>query len=141
MAYQIGRANRLIDELELISNDGEVKAVVPVDINLQRIAGEYRAKMAVLMDAQRKVQQISAEGGDPAEAVTELGKGVAAAYTLIFGEDHTQAILNFFEGDYTEMVAQTAPYLRDVVAPSIQRYVKRQREQIAASHKRGLWGK
>lgn len=135
MAYQITRANRLIDTLQLIGVDGELKAEIDVNIDLSRIARDYRARVLDYEDAREGYEKARASNNTDAEkdALNSLGKAVIALYALLFGQDITRQIVDFFEGDYIEMVLQTFPFVFDVVAPAVAEYAKNQRKQIVRS--------
>lgn len=135
MAYKVTRSSKIIDTLELIGSDGETKAVIDINIDTSRIAGEYRTRMLAITEAQKKVKE-AADEGDIQEAVKALGVGIVNAYQLVFGQQVTAELLEFFENDYQEMFLQTFPFLRDVVSPAITEYAKNQRSQILKAHKR-----
>ena len=73
------------------------------------------------------------------ELIAEVGESVISLYNLIFGTEETRQIIDFFDGDYFEMIAQTIPFIHDVIAPAITNYVKQQRKNLIK--KKGLFGR
>ena len=55
------------------------------------------------------------------------------AYKLIFGETDTLRLLEYFDGKYTDMVAQTLPFFYDVIEPAVQRSVEEKRRIVASN--------
>lgn len=139
MAYKIQRSNdKIIDTLELISQDGEIKAVLDVEIHLPRIAGTYRPAVLEVARAQEAYRSAKQECGDPVAAVTAVGCACVAVFTVVFGEKNTNALLTFFEHNYDEMLRQIEPFLTEVVSPAIQGYVSRcRKEAMQRSRKYG----
>lgn len=135
MAYQISRTDRLIDEIELVNKSGEVKAVLTINLDVTRIARSYRTSMLAISKAQENVRQMKLRGDNFDQAVEELGNATIAAYNLIFGEENTAVMLEFFENEYLEMLEQTMPFIFDVIQPAIQAYVQRQKNNIKSKYK------
>jgi len=135
MAYQISRADRLIDEIELVSKSGEVKAVLTVNLDVTRIARSYRTNMLAISKAQENVRQMKPCSDNFDQAVEELGNATIAAYNLVFGEENTAVMLEFFENEYLEMLEQTMPFIFDVVQPAVQAYVQRQKNNVKSKYK------
>lgn len=132
MAYQIKRADRLIETLEFVSRSGDVAMQIDVNIEISRIASHYRAHWIKVVEAQKKF----ADGDNPEQALEALGVAVIETYNLIFGEGPTAKMLEFFEGDYEEMLEQTLPFVRDIVMPSIQQYTEQKVRSLKAKYKR-----
>ena len=59
-----------------------------------------------------------------------LESAVLSTYGLLFGEQATQHMLGFFDGDVEEMLEQTLPFVRDVVVPAIQSYSEQRKQEL-----------
>ena len=141
MAYQITRAQNLIDSLQLVSPDGDIKAEISINLNLSQIARDFRPCYLRLVQAQQKYRQAqeSENVENSSELIAEVGESVISLYNLIFGTEETRQIIDFFDGDYFEMIAQTIPFIHDVIAPAITNYVKQQRKNLIKM--KGLFGR
>lgn len=129
MAYQIKKSSRIIEELELLGEDGSVEKTINVDINTDRIAGGYRKAEIDLLNAQRNVKK-----GESSEALENYGKAVIGLFRLIFGDENTNIMLDFFDGKYTDMLIQVMPFINDVVKPAISASVAAQKSRIANNY-------
>ena len=130
MSYQIKRADRLIDTLEFVSKGGGVALQIDVNIEIVKVASRYRACWLNIIEAQKKL--VSTEDGSPdlEEAMAALESAVLSTYGLLFGEQATQHMLGFFDGDVEEMLEQTLPFVRDVVVPAIQSYSEQRKQEL-----------
>ena len=110
---KIQRSRNFVDTLEL--EDGENLLDIPVDINLERMAPKIRAARVELINAEKKAK----EAGDSPEAIEAYGKAIVGLFEVVFGEDNTQKILDFYDGQYTDMLADVVPYLIAEVFPAM----------------------
>lgn len=94
MAYQIKKSNHIVEDLELLGDDGKVELTVHVDINTDRMAGGFRKAEIGLINAQRGIKK-----GENAEAFENYGKAVIEFFRLVFGEENTAVMLEYFEGN------------------------------------------
>ena len=129
MAYQIKKSSRITEELELLGEDGSIEKTINVDINTDRIAGGYRKAEIDLLNAQRNVKK-----GESSEALENYGKAVIGLFRLIFGDENTNIMLDFFDGKYTDMLIQVMPFINDVVKPAISASVAAQKSRIANNY-------
>ncbi len=125
MAYQIKKSQRITEDLELLGDDNSVALTIHVDIDVDRIARDYRMAMLHLTETQK-----AAKNGDP-EALTQYGEAIVQAYELVFGVENTQRLLAYFDGKATDMVLQTMPFLYDVIEPAVYKAVQSKRKVIA----------
>ena len=129
MAYQIKKSSRIIEELELLGEDGSVEKTINVDINTDRIAGGYRKAEINLLNAQRNIKK-----GETAEALENYGKAVIDLFRIVFGYENTDIMLEYFDGKYTDMLIQVMPFINDVVKPAISASVAAQKARIANNY-------
>lgn len=119
--YTITR-NHVVEDLHLEDNGKTLD--LHVDLNVDAILQRYAAAAKALSDAQKATQ-----GGLTEERVTALGEAILGIFEVIFGEKQAAQLVEFYDGAYTEMLADVAPFVNDVVAPKIneaqQRIMKR----------------
>lgn len=118
MAYQINRAAHVIDEIEL--EDNGKKLTVKVDLQVERILKEYNAAWAEIGRAQQQVRELKEYGSGTDDAVKAVGAAIMALFGLLFGHEQTQAILEFYDGAYLEMLGDFVPYISEKIVPKVK---------------------
>ncbi|MGN0613559.1 MAG: hypothetical protein ACI4JB_06615 [Porcipelethomonas sp.] len=126
MAYQIKKSSRITEELELLNESGKVEKTIIVDINVDRIAGGYRKAEVNLLNAQRNIKD-----GKTSEALESYGEAIVGLFRLVFEDENTNVILEYFDSNYTDMMVQVMPFINDVVRPAISAAVAAQKIKIA----------
>lgn len=109
--YTITR-NHVVEDLHLEDNGKTLD--LHVDLNVDAILQRYSAAAKALSEAQKATQ-----GGLTEERVTALGEAILGIFEVIFGEKQAAQLVEFYDGAYTEMLADVAPFVNDVVAPKI----------------------
>ena len=128
MAYQIKKSDRITENLELLDKNNDVALTIHIDIEIGRIAKEYRQLQIELAEAQNMISQ----GSETAFEV--FGNAVIKLFRCLFGDENTQKILEYFENDYMEMAVQCMPFISDVVQPAIEKYSRSKREIMANNY-------
>lgn len=129
--YQINRTNHIVDEVKMTDNGHEL--IVKVDLNVERIMGRYNAARHAIAAAQQNVKDIQEMDRKEEllpQATAQLGSAIVALFELIFGEEQTQRIAEFYDGDHLGMLGDFIPYLTEVVMPKIQKA----QEQLASKY-------
>ena len=109
--YQIVR-NHVVEELKVTDNDKEL--VLHVDLNVDQILRQYAAASKSLADAQKAMQS-----GITEEKIEALGSAILGVFEVIFGPEQAAKLVDFYGESYTEMLADVAPFVNEVVAPKI----------------------
>lgn len=128
MAYQIKKSDKITEALELLDSNNNAALTVHVDIEIGRIAKEYRQLQIELMEAQNMISQGSEQ------AFEAFGNAVIKLFRCLFGDENTQKILEYFENDYTEMAVQCMSFISDVIQPAIEKYSRSKREIMANNY-------
>lgn len=124
--YTITRKNRIKEELQLCHADGTVACVLEVDLNVDEIANRVNKAYETLGMAQNELQKAP---NDP-RAMETYGKAVCAVFDVIFGEDGTQKLMEFYENHYTEMLLDVFPFINDEIMPKIKEASELRRKQL-----------
>ena len=119
--YQVVR-NHVVEDLQL--KDGDKELILHVDLSVDRILQQYGAAAKALAEAQRDLQK-----GVTEDKVEALGRAILGIFELIFGVEQAGKIVEFYDESYTEMLADVAPFINDVVAPKINEAQQRIVEQ------------
>ena len=109
--YTITR-NHVVEDLHLEDNGKTLD--LHVDLNVDGILQRYAAASKALVDAQKAASQ-----GLTEERVQALGEAILGIFEVVFGKEQAQKLVDFYDGAYTEMLADVAPFINDVVAPKI----------------------
>ncbi len=130
MAYQARRSSVLTEDIELINKNNEVEKVLHIEFNADRMAREFNTARNGIIRAQKEVNE-----GKAADAYTAFGKAAIEMFKVVFGEENTLAILEFYENNYVEMVSELMPFITDVAAPAVQQAVDAKKQQLANNYK------
>lgn len=125
MAYQIKKDNEVVEELEFLDNNNEVVKKINVKINIDKIASEYRQRKVEITEAQQKINK-----GEE-DAVELFGVAIINMFKTVFGEENTVAILEYFEGKYTDMLTNCIPFIEQVIQPAIEKVVRDKKQLLA----------
>ena len=131
MAYKIQRKNRIKEELQLCHADGSVALSIDVDLNVDEMAG----RLAKAQDTLAQAQNTARENPTSEEALEAYGNAIGSLFTVLFGEDNTVKILDFYEGNYSEMLLDIFPFINDVIMPAIRDASASRKDQLLAAAK------
>lgn len=131
MAYKIQRKNRIKEELQLCHADGSVALSIDVDLNVDDMAG----RLAKAQDTLAQAQNTARDNPTSEEALEAYGNAIGSLFTVLFGEDNTVKILEFYEGNYSEMLLDVFPFINDVIMPAIREASASRKDQLLAAAK------
>ena len=129
--YQVQRKKRIKEELQLVNADGTVSDTITVDLNVDEIAARVSKSYETLGMAQNALQADQYNE----KLVEAYGNAVVAVFTVIFGEDGCNKILNFYESNYTEMPLDLFPFINDVIMPKIREASESRKQQLVNAAK------
>ena len=139
MAYEINRRPHVREELTV--RDGDKEMTVSVDIDVHQIMTRYTGAVQKIKEAEDELKKLKADGGLNTDnmglAYAALGKAVLNLFVLLFGDDQTTRIVDFYDGNHAEMLADFVPFLQDVIVPAIRDSQK----QIAGRYSAKKWAK
>lgn len=124
--YQITRKNRIKETLQLCHANGEVAEEIPVDLNVDVISSRMNKAYEALGIAQLELQK-NTESKLLLEA---YGNAVIAVFNVVFGEDGCKRIVDFYEGNYTEMLLDIFPFINDEIMPKIKAASESRKKQL-----------
>ena len=128
--YKIKRSGHISESLQI--EDGAKLLDLTVDISVDEIMADYvelgshLAKLQTMLDNGEKTEDLYAE----------YGKTVLAYFELFFGADQTEKIVSFYNGRYSEMLADITPFLQDVIVPAIIKAQDATKEKYKAMARR-----
>lgn len=110
--YQIQRTKPFEDTIELCDGGEALQIKYQVTITPE-FARNARALQVKIIDLQRKAKT--------EQEFESLGRAIVDLFELIFGVENTQKIIDFYEGDYANMLMDLFPYLRNTVFEELNR--------------------
>ena len=124
--YRVERAQRNIVQLGLGDE------VISIRIGGLAVWKKYIQAQERLLDIQKKLEAYGKEEKEaPVELMTLLGDTIVYIFQLLFGEDNTKKIVEFFEGEYDEMFSALLPFITKELIPKIRETAKNDSEQMA----------
>ena len=120
--YQITR-NHVVEDLEL--DDNGKKLVLHVDLNVDTILRRYLQAAGDLA----KAQQAARSGQTTEDKIEALGAAILNLFSVVFGDAQAEQLVDFYDGAYTEMLADVSPFISDVVAPKVHEAQQRIMQQ------------
>lgn len=129
--YQVTRKNRIKEELQLCHANGDVALTVDVELNVDQISGRVNKAYEALNMANNALQK---DMGNE-KLLEAYGASVIAVFNVIFGEEDTKKIVDFYEGQYTEMLLDIFPFINGEIMPKIRAASASRKEQLLAAAK------
>jgi len=119
--FVIKRKENLIETVKFENNGKEL--IIDVKVNLLNTLNKYekasRAIQLAIVDIQK---------GKLTDA-KKIGDVIIEMLTIVFGND-TQKIIDFYDGDYTELLLDVWPFIISVVTPAYQKVKKQRQKEI-----------
>lgn len=135
MAYQIRKSEKITEEIKLGDD-----ITINVEVNPSKIASSIiqgynnviRAQLAL-----KKAGKIKkfAETPEQAEALEGVGVAYIEVMTVVFGEDNTQTFIDYFDGDWVELMESVLPFITDRVIPECKKFAEEKRKKAAEEYK------
>ena len=129
--YKVTRKNRIKEQLQLCHANGDIAAVIEVDLNVDEIAQRVNKAYEMLGMAQNALQK---DLGDP-KLMESYGNAVIGVFNVIFGEEGCQKIVEFYDQNWTEMLLDLFPFINDEIMPKIRQASADRKEQLKAAAK------
>lgn len=136
MAFKLKRFKKT-ESLELVNEEGVTEKVITVRLDKAGLAMNVSKKFVEIQRLQAMAEK--ARGKENAEElVTKLGQTVIDFFEIIFGEEDTKAILEFYEGNYIEMALEVMPFIQEKVLPTVRAIAQQNRRTAMTSYLRPL---
>ena len=127
--FTVIQPQQYIDDIKLQRADG-TSEILHIALNLTpQVLGRYRQLQVKLLNVQKQ------SSDDPSKA-EEIGKIVIELFQLLFGEQNTQKLLEFYDDDFVSMCSEMFGYIQDSILPQINKVAK---DKKAAMKRRRNW--
>lgn len=112
--YVVKQKKHIVEELRL-QNERETLDL-KVDLWIDDVFHKYNKIRLMLGEAQHDLQ----ENPTSEKAQASYGSALVAFFSLIFGAENTEKMLQFYDGRYSDLLEDVAPFIVDVIQPQVQ---------------------
>ena len=124
----------MVEDLQIEDNGKTLD--LKVDINVDSILQQYnKAQYRIAQASQAAKEAVNEKDMEKVEE--EMGNAIFGLFEVVFGQDQTQKIIEFYDNKALEMLGDIAPFITDVVAPKIQEAQQAIEERYKQVSKRG----
>lgn len=127
--YELKRKKHIEEQLKI----GE--EVLTISIDPEGIARKFNAARSEVIRAEGKIAQVKANPEELAAAQEYYGAALLALMQFLLGEENTEKIITFYEGNYVEMTSDVIGFIVDIIIPQIDAVIKEMRESAARAYK------
>lgn len=128
--YELRRSEKIVEQIK-VGDD-----VIEVNLDVGAIQARFTKGYNELLRAQTALNSITGDNMDAmSERLEQYGNAVVGVLQVVFGEENAQKILDFYEGNFTEMFTQIYPFIAEVVLPKISDAGKRKADELKALYK------
>ena len=129
--YTLTQNQSFSDEIKLEKKDGTIE-ILEIKINLNPdLVQKYRSLQVQMIDLQSQYKN----NPENPQIIENIGKVVVDIFSLLFGEENTKKLLEFYDEDYTQMLSDLFPYIQNVLVPKITEVAKKRQKNL----KRKIW--
>ena len=128
---QIKRKQKVTDRLELQDENGEIKVIIDVDIDVDRMMNDINKSQNQIIRAQMDLSKVKNE-----ITVQNYGTAILEMINVIFGSENAEKILNHYDNRYTEMLEDIMPYITEDIMPKIRRVADDRMKRMKEMHRR-----
>lgn len=126
MAYKLEREKPNYLELDV---NGDILRINVGGMALYKKVIEAQSR---LRDIQQKIDLFTEKGKEiTPELVQFLGEAVLYMFSVSFGEANAQKILDFYEGNYDEMLAKVYPFFVSEFVPALKQSAREDSKNYA----------
>ncbi len=123
MAYQITRKAKITETLELYRADGSLAETINVDLDIDLMGGRVNKARENMAIAQLELEKDNRN-------VEAFGRAVLSLFNVIFGEDGTRRIVDFYDGKEGEMLLDLFPFINNVIMPQVEAASAARKQQL-----------
>ena len=127
--YEIHKRDNVKETFHITDNDGRELTVESVLDPGEALPAWNRAKNSIIRAQTAKQPDFEA-----------LGQAIVDTFAVFFGEEGAAKILDFYDGNYTDMMEDVFPYIESILLPKLEAESAKRREAMIkiyrSSHRR-----
>ena len=116
---EIRRKNKVKETFHITDNDGRELTVESVLDPGEALPAWNRAKNSIIRAQTAKQPDFEA-----------LGRAILDVFSVFFGEEGAMKILDFYGGNYTDMMEDVFPYINTILLPKLEAESAKRREAM-----------
>ena len=126
--YELKRKKHIEETLKV----GE--QLLRISIDPEAIARQFNAARVEVIRAQSKIAEVKKNPEELDAAQEYYGKALVALLQLLLGEENTETIVAFYEGNYVEMTFDVIGLINEVIIPQVDAAIKGMRHKAAQQY-------
>jgi hypothetical protein len=131
MAFKLERKKRIVKEIEL---NGEI---IRAEITPDAIIQQFNRCRNDIIRAQAEIAKAQTQktaDSDLEKSYQAFGDAIISLLKLVFGQENTGKIIEFYQSNYTEMIEMIFPFIEDEIIPEFQEAVRSERERLKSRY-------
>lgn len=139
MAYQAKRSKKVVEEFELVNENGQVEHELRVELDAGSMAEKISRKYVALARAQNDAAKISAalnRAEEMQDAYANLGLAVIDLVESVFGAEDAKVILDFYSNNYADISKEVLPFIANIVLPKLRTIASQNKQEILSRYNR-----
>lgn len=117
--HEIHKRDKVKEVFHITDNDGRELTVESVLDPGEALPAWNRAKNSIIRAQIAKQPDFEA-----------LGRAIVDVFAVFFGEDGAAKILDFYGGNYTDMMEDVFPYIESILLPKLEAESAKRREAV-----------
>lgn len=139
MAYQAKRSQKVIEDFELVNENGQIETTIHVYIDADSMVEKIRKKYVTLVSAHGEMLKIQEKITDKEvlhNIYEKVGRAEIDLIEAVFGEEDTKKILEFYGERYVEMAKEVMPFISEIILPKIEKIAKQNKKELLSKYNR-----
>lgn len=139
MAYQAKRSQKVIEDFELVNENGQIETTIHVHIDADSMVEKIRKKYVALVSAHGEMLKIQEKMTDKEvlhNIYEKVGRAEIDLIEAVFGEEDTKKILEFYGERYIEMAREVMPFISEIILPKIEKIAKQNKKELLSKYNR-----
>ena len=139
MAYQAKRSQKVIEDFELVNENGQIETTIHVHIDADSMVEKIRKKYVTLVSAHGEMLKIQEKITDKEvlhNIYEKVGRAEIDLIEAVFGEEDTKKILEFYGERYVEMAKEVMPFISEIILPKIEKIAKQNKKELLSKYNR-----
>lgn len=128
--YELKRSEKIEEEIK-IGDD-----IIKVSLEVDDITKDFNKRYNAIIRAEQEINTLKNDGTPEAmeSASIAYGTAIIELLKLVFGEENTTKILEFYQNRNFEMAEQVFPFIIDVIYPKIQKSIQDKRKKLTEQY-------
>lgn len=130
--FELKRSKRIEEELKIGDE------ILKISLTPDDIAKDFHKRYNDIIKAEQFIKNNELEQGkfdNMDKALVSYGEAVLSLFSLVFGEENSKKIIEFYEDNYMEMSVEVFPFITEIISPKITKALEEQKNKLAEQYK------